>query len=46
MLTIVERRCVGFRDEYLLYSARPAQQPNNVYHSDYLKERQNGYQSN
>jgi hypothetical protein len=43
MLTIVERRCVGFWGKRLLYPARPVQQPNNVYHSDYLKERQNGY---
>jgi hypothetical protein len=45
MLTLVERRSVGFGRERLLYSARPVQQRNEVYHSDSLKERQYGYQS-
>jgi hypothetical protein len=47
MLTLVERRSVGFGRERLLYlySARPVQKRNKVYHSDSLKERQNGYQS-
>jgi hypothetical protein len=45
MLTMVERRKVSFRSERLLYPARPVQLRKNVYHSDYVKERQNGYQS-
>jgi hypothetical protein len=45
MLTMVERRIVSFQSERLLHPVPPAQQPNSVYHSDYLKEPQNGYQS-
>jgi hypothetical protein len=46
MLTLVERGGVGFLGErrLYLYPARSAQQRNKVYHSDSLKERQNGYQ--
>jgi hypothetical protein len=43
MLTIIERRGFDCLGERPLFSARPAQQRNNLYHSEYLKERQHGY---